>query len=112
MTILQNELERIIMSDPVLRATVAPMFARREANWRYFGPRGALGQRPATVYFWTVERVDGKFVSGVYKYIKTRKEWGRTDSRTHAKRKDAKARAWKLWKESQPIPAANKQEAE
>lgn len=81
---------------------IGPEFLPREARWRYYGPRGALGKRhPATVYFYTTEKVQGRFQSGVYRYLKTKKLWKPTLLHRHALKRNAMARAEKLWTVSQ-----------
>lgn len=88
----RQALENIINSDPVLR----DLFATRTPSYRYFYHKGSKHQ-----YFWTTEPVkhNGKmrFVSGIYRYIKTQQVYKLTNERYHARRKDAKARALKLW---------------
>ena len=98
MTDLENtrrELENIINSDPVLRS----LFTTRTPSYRYFHHKGSNDQ-----YFWTTEPVkhNGKmrFASGIYRYLKTKKAFRLTQAGYHAKRKDAKARALRLWGEN------------
>jgi hypothetical protein len=79
---------------------IAALFPR-SARWRYYGPRGALGRKPADIYFYTTDRLNARYQSGIYRYLKTRKVWKATDVRKHAKRKDAKQRALKLWHDAQ-----------
>lgn len=69
----------------------------RDARWRYYGSRGALTTRPATIYFYTSEKVQSRYVSGVYCYIKTRKVWRKRQVKRHAKKKAAMARALSLY---------------
>jgi len=67
--------------------------------YRYFHKRGNKDR-----YFWTTQTVkhNGKlrFASGVYKFLKTKNVLKLTQERYHAKRKDAKARAWQLYEET------------
>lgn len=62
-------------------------------------------------YFWTTDPVQHnekpRYVSGIYRYIKTKKSLKLTSEHYHAKRKDAKARALKLWKANQPKEAVD-----
>jgi len=87
-----KEFERIIRSDP----TLTVLFTRRMPSYRYF----SVGKDQ---YFWTTEAVKhgGKprYASGIYRYLKTKKAFKLVNERYHVKRKDAKARALKLWEE-------------
>ena len=73
-------------------------FMRRQPNYRYFPVKGSHDQP-----FWTVEpiclRGKKRYASGIYKHIKSRGIMKLTKPRYHLKRKDAKARALKLWGE-------------
>jgi len=90
---VRNTLEAMFNAEPELAALLP-----RAPRWRYYGPRGAFGSKPADVYFYTTERVNGsKFQSGRYRYLKSRKLWKPIDMRLHRRRKDAKARARKLF---------------
>mgnify|MGYP001574542938 CR=1 FL=1 len=88
----RQTLENIINSDPVLR----DLFSTRSPSYRYFHHKGSKDQ-----YFWTTEAIkyNGKlrFVSGIYRYLKTQNLYRLTNATYHAKRKDAKARALQLW---------------
>jgi hypothetical protein len=94
---VRNVFESIIRNDPGLRA----MFTVSTPDYRYFHHKGSKDQ-----YFWTTEVVkhNGKkcFASGIYRYLKTKKQWKLTNETYHAKRKDAKARALKLWEDNKP----------
>jgi len=74
-------------------------FLTRMPRYRYFYIKGCKDE-----FFWTTETVrhNGKprYVSGIYRYIKTRKTLKLTNERYHAKRQDAKARALKLKQEA------------
>jgi len=93
--VIENEVNRqfrkLIESDPTLRA----LFTVRQPAYRYFRQLPCQDQ-----YFWTVEPIKYKgklrYASGIYKYIASKKSFKLTQARYHAKRKDAKARAWKL----------------
>jgi len=67
-------------------------------KYRYFNRKGSDNR-----YFWTVETVKhkgkDKYASGIYRYIKTKQQLKLTSEMYHAKRKDAKARALKLYQE-------------
>lgn len=100
---------------PELRAALnrmVQMHVSREPRWRYFGARGG------PMFFWTVEKYDedahwskvaGRYVSGVYKPIgkgarsgaATRFELVESKCTGHKTRKAAKARALRLYKQSQ-----------
>ncbi len=93
---VRNDFESIIRSNPTLRA----MFTVKSPKYRYFYHKGSKNQ-----YFWTVEPVKhgGKlrYASGIYRYIKTKKQLKLTNESYHAKRKDAKARALELYEKEQ-----------
>ena len=84
---VQRELTAAFNADP------------RSPRWRYYGKRWALGWDPSNLYFYTTQTVGRppRYMSGVYRYIKTRGLWVARQERGHAKRKDAKARALKLY---------------
>ena len=88
----QKIFEDIINKSPALRE----LFITRSPSYRYFHHKGQKDQ-----YFWTTEAVkhNGKlrFASGIYRYLKTKNAYKLTNETYHAKRKDAKARALKLW---------------
>ena len=71
-------------------------FLQRSPNYRYFKIKGSL-DRP----FWTIEHINHnghkRFASGIYRFIKSKQLYRLTNEKYHAKRKDAKARALKLW---------------
>ena len=97
----RSDFERILESDPTLRDMAEKMFGRsRQARWRYYGERGARGQHPSHLYFYTTERVGAKFQSGIYHYFKSKKSWMPKEVKGHVRRKDAKARALKLFKQA------------
>ena len=91
----QRLMEDLMGVDPRIRA----FFHRRMPNYRYFSIRKVGEDR----YFWTTETVKhgGKprYASGIYRYLKTKKAFKLVNERYHVKRKDAKARALKLWEE-------------
>ena len=68
----------------------------KQPRYRYF-----LNRQSRDMYFWTTEKIDrgGKprFVSGVYRYYKTKKTWKPLMQAGHAKRTGAKDRARKLY---------------
>ncbi|MBI2405148.1 hypothetical protein HYV22_03150 [Candidatus Gottesmanbacteria bacterium] len=72
-----RQLERIINEDATLRG----LFAPRMARWRYYGPKGALSTHPATVYAWRA----------------TTQTWEIARRVNHRLRRDAKARALRLF---------------
>jgi hypothetical protein len=79
--------------------TQFPEFCTRAPSYRYFHRRGeTVGDQ----FFWTTEAVirNGRprYASGIYHYLKTKKQWKLTRERYHAKRQDAKARALELYK--------------
>lgn len=69
-----------------------------QANYRYFSDR-----RTKDMYFWTTEKITWKgkprYISGIYRYHKTKKEWEVPQSTKagHATRSKAKARALKMY---------------
>ena len=83
---------------------VFPEFCAREPSYRYFSRRGHPND--SDMYFWTTESVQrgGKprYASGIYRHLKTKRQWKLTSERYHALRKDAKARALALYKEANP----------
>ena len=88
-----NDLFRaIVENDPTLRG----MFTARQPAYRYFSLRGCKD-----MYFWTTETIMHKgkrrYASGIYRYAASRKTYRLTRAQYHAQRKDAKARAWKLY---------------
>lgn len=64
-------------------------------NYRYFEDKNK------NKYFWTTEPITEKgkkrFISGVYRYFKTKKKWILKKKVMHAKRNKAKARAEKMY---------------
>jgi len=98
---INDDFRRIIENDPTLRA----MFTVRLPSYRYY----EIGKDQ---YFWTTERVKHKgkmrFASGVYKCLnpkdKVRLAFKLTRECYHVKRKDAKARAWKLYQGAKGEP--------
>jgi len=83
---------------------VFPEFCSRGPSYRYFYRRGH--HEDSDLYFWTTETVQrggkSRYASGVYRYLKTKKQWKFTNERYHALRKDAKARALALYREANP----------
>ena len=77
----------------------------RQPNYRYF----PIGKDE---YFWTTEPLKHKgkkrFASGVYRYLKTKKQWKLTNERYHVRRRDAKARAYKMYREAKGGMTTNK----
>ncbi len=76
-----------------------PEFCTRAPSYRYFYHKGNKD-----MFFWTTETVthNGKprYASGIYRYVKSKKQWKPTRERFHALRKDAKALALQLFKEA------------
>jgi len=68
-------------------------------SYRYFHRRGSKDR-----YFWTTQTVQhngkSRYVSGIYKYLKTPNALKLTQRHHHAKRADAKARALELYNKS------------
>lgn len=87
-----NIINRLALDDPSWRR-----FFRRQPNYRYFSDKGSKAQ-----YFWTTEPItkngQKRFVSGIYKFIKSKNLFKLTHERYHARRKDAKERALALRK--------------
>jgi hypothetical protein len=94
---VHNVFESIIRNNPGLSA----MFTVSSPDYRYFHHKGSEDQ-----YFWTTEAVKHgskmRYASGIYRYLKTKKQWKLINETYHAKRKDAKARALKLWESEKP----------
>jgi hypothetical protein len=84
--------EQLVKDHPALQS----LFTTHSPAYRYFYHKGNKDQ-----YFWTTEVVkhNGKYryASGIYRYLKTKRQFKLTNETYHAKRKDAKARALKLW---------------
>jgi len=89
--ILTDIINHVRETDP----TFGQRYVTRMPKYRYYCYKGSDDQ-----YFWTVETVkhNGKdrYASGIYRYLKTKKQFKLTKERYHTKRKDAKARALKL----------------
>ena len=103
----QENLDKVWLEIIQAEPSLASLFPR-QARWRWYGPAGALGSnRPASVYFFTTETLKhaghDRYVSGKYRYIKSRKLWEKTGLRYHAKRKDAHARAASLWQATKRV---------
>ena len=68
----------------------------RSPSYRYFYRKGKKDR-----YFWTIKPVNHnnkrRYVSGIYRFLKTRNVLKATNLKYHARRKDAKARALKLY---------------
>ncbi len=106
MTLEQKQLDKVsqVVTDVINRlAQDDPTWGRfltKSPAYRYYHHRGNKDQ-----YFWTTDAVqhNGKlrFASGIYRYIKTQKAWKLTKQHYHAKRKDAKVRAYQLWEITQ-----------
>jgi ABC-type Zn uptake system ZnuABC Zn-binding protein ZnuA len=90
---VQKVFQRMVDEHPYLEDF---MFTTTSPAYRYFSHRGNNDR-----YFWTTETVrhNGKprYASGIYRYLKTKNQYKLTHEAYHAKRKDAKARALKLW---------------
>lgn len=86
-----NIINRLAQDDPTWGR-----FLARTPAYRYFHKRGSKD-----CYFWTTQKVrhNGKlqFASGIYKYLKTKNALKLTQEHYHAKRKDAKARAYQFY---------------
>jgi hypothetical protein len=76
----------------------------REPRWRYYGKRGALAGHPADVYCYSTEKINGHFQSWVYRYVRKTQTWKMVKPVKHSRRRDAKARALKLYN-AQEVPA-------
>lgn len=91
MTEVNRVFNKLINEDPALRSLLPS-----QPSYRYYADR-----RTKNMYFWTTEKMNRKgkarFVSGVYRYYKTTKTWKPLQQAGHAKRRDAKARAWRLY---------------
>lgn len=89
--ILAQMLNRVAQTDPRFN-----QFFRSSPAYRYYFIKGKLDR-----YFWTTETVthNGKprYASGIYKHIKTKNQLKLANSKYHAKRKDAKERALRLY---------------
>lgn len=69
----------------------------RPARWTYYASkRTTSASRKKDMYFYTTQRVGGKFVSGIYRYRASKKTWVAMKKRSHRKRRDAASRALKL----------------
>jgi len=75
-------------------------FIQRTPSYRYFYIKGSKDQ-----YFWTTEPVkhngQRRFASGIYKFIKSKNQFKLTNEKYHAKRKDAKARAFAFYNKAE-----------
>ena len=84
-------LNEMIMNDPALRE-IFPS----QPNYRYY-----INKETKDKYFYTTEKMNrnGKprYVSGIYRYLKSRRMWKPLAQAGHAKRKDADARALRLF---------------
>jgi hypothetical protein len=84
----------IVESDPTLRALFT-VSKPRHYQYRYYTKKGSKDK-----YFYTVEKVnhDGKarYVSGVYKYISSKKQFKLIQTKGHAHKRDAIKRAQTL----------------
>jgi protein associated with RNAse G/E len=89
-----NIINRLAQDDPTWNR-----FLTRTPAYRYFHIKGSENQ-----YFWTTEPVKHnghkRFVSGIYRFIKSKNQLKLTDERYHSKRKDAKARALALYNQA------------
>lgn len=85
-------LQKFFNNNPELRAMLP-----QQANYTYW-----KNKQTQDMYFYTTHRIYRKgkprFVSGVYRYIKTKKMWRHIKEAGHAKKKDAIARAYRLFK--------------
>lgn len=73
----------------------------KQASYRYYVPtKPANASRAKDKYFYTTSKVShkgyGRFLSGVYRYNASKREWVAMKKAGHAKKKDAIARAYKL----------------
>jgi len=73
------------------------LFGSRQPNYRYYA-YDKVGDR----YFYTTTKINRngrpRFVSGIYRYLKTKKQWKLLKEAGHAKRRDADERAERLYK--------------
>ncbi len=99
MATTQQQLDSIEQAFNETVRQLFPGFCTYSPAYRYFVQKGSKDQ-----CFWTTETVthNGKprYVSGIYHYLKTKKQWKLTRERYHAQRKDAKARALTLYEEA------------
>jgi len=90
---LANTINRLAQDDPTWGR-----FLTHTPSYRYYYIKGSKDR-----YFWTTQTVKHngnlRFASGVYKYLKTKNALKLTQERYHAKRRDAKARAYQLYEE-------------
>ena len=91
-----NIIAQLVQDDP---SSPWGRFLSVSPTYRYFYRRGSKDR-----YFWTTQTVqhNGKprYVSGIYKYLKTFNALKLTQRHHHAKRADAKARALELYNKS------------
>ena len=94
-----RDVNAILDNDPELADSIFGHETRW--RWRYYGQRGALNSKPDNVYCYTTETIKHKgrprYASYRMRYLKGRQEWRRDQTRYHAKKKDAKARALSLY---------------
>lgn len=85
-------LNQMINNDPTLRS----LFGSNQASYVYYSHKGSKDE-----YFYTTQRVKRlgalRYVSGVYRYVKTQKMWKPLKQAGHATKRGAIARAKKLW---------------
>jgi len=76
-------------------------YATSQPRYRFY----RNSKKSEDMFFWTVEKINhnGKprYVSGVYKYKKGKKEWIPIRQVGHSKKKAAIARAYKLYQQAQ-----------
>ena len=101
---LQAEFEAIIASDPTLREVFQRVIPR-QANYSYYtaggiGEQRLFDKRGNAIYCYSTERVHGKYASWRYVCQKAGGSAVIKDRRSHARRKDAKARALAMCKEA------------
>jgi hypothetical protein len=92
MTTLDEEINHRIMADPTIRAMIQRVMPR-QPSYRYFQRQGSKDR-----YFWTTEKINHKnkprFVAGIYRYLKTKKQFKLVKKVGFAKR--YKAKEWAL----------------
>lgn len=73
-----------------------------QANYRYWHGRDEKHKKDR--YFHTTEKINHKdklrYVAGIYRYLKLKKQYKLIVTRGFAKKKKAKARAWKWCEQS------------
>lgn len=99
----QEQLDRMSIDVNAIIRKHMPDFFPSQARYRYWRSNNKSNKsREKDQYFYTTQKINHKgksrFVSGIYRYRALDKSWTPKMQAGHAKKKDAIARAEKLWK--------------